>query len=286
MEPVARQTLVEQNHPRLSLKTQCQLLGISRSSLYYEKVSLLDKYHGQVKAIDRLYTDCPFYGARKMSRELKKIGLALCRETVGKLMGLMGIEALRPKRNLSKANPENLKFPYLLRNLEIAEPGQVWSMDITYIPLPNGQGHAYLAAVIDWNSRYVLAWRLSNTLDTGFCLECLQEALTKGCPLFFNTDQGAQFTSDRFITAIVGKGISFSMDGRGRSLDNVFVERLWWSVKYEDVYLKGYEDMTSLYAGLTRYFEFYNNRRTHASLDYKTPKEVHYEKRDLVKAAA
>jgi putative transposase len=281
MEPVERRALVEPK-TELSLKRQCGLLGISRASLYYEKVSLLEKYHDEVCAIDGIYTECPFYGARKISRLLRERRLPLSRETTGKLMGLMQIRALGPKKNLSKANAEHAKFPYLLRNLDIAAPGQVWSIDITYVPMPKGKGHAYLTAIIDWHSRYVLAWRLSNTLDNRFCLECLEEALTKGQPLFFNTDQGSQFTSTSFVNAVLSKGISLSMDGKGRSLDNVFIERLWWSVKYEDIYLKGYEDMTSLKEGLEKYFVFYNTHRIHESLGYKTPEEVHYENLKVV----
>jgi putative transposase len=259
---------------KLPLGEQCQLLGISRSSIYYQKISLLDKYRLAVAEIDRIYTETPTYGARPISKELHRRGIGLSRCTVGKLMKLMGLEAIYPKRNLSLPHPDHVKFPYLLRGLEITAINQVWSTDITYIPLPSG--HAYLTAIIDWYSRMVLAWRVSSTLDTSFCIEAFDEAVAcYGKPLIFNTDQGSQFTSNEFVERVLGNDIRLSMDGKGRSLDNVFVERLWRTVKYEDIYLRGYTCMSELREGLKAFFLKYNTRRLHSSLGYKTPAEVH-----------
>lgn len=270
----------------LSLTRQCALLGISRASFYYRKQKFLDRYKTEAAAVDRIYTAWPFYGARKIRLELQKQGILLARATVAKLMRHMGLEAQVPKPNLSQPAPESLKLPYLLRNLEISAANQVWGMDITYIPLGSGRGHVFLVAIIDWFSRYVLAWRLSNTLDTGFCLDSLSDALRQGRPIILNTDQGCQFTSDRFIETVAGQSIRQSMDGRGRSLDNVFTERLWRSLKYEDIYRRGYENVADLRIGLTEYFAFYNGQRPHASLAYQTPKEVHFESIRLTEVAA
>lgn len=270
----------------LSLTRQCALVGISRASIYYRPTALLTRYEQEAAAIDRIYTAHPFYGARKIRLELIKLGLPLARATVAKIMRHMGLEAQVPKPNLSKAAPESLKFPYLLKYLEISAVNQVWSMDITYLPLGPGQGHVFLVAVIDWFSRYVLSWRLSNTLDGEFCRECLRDALRHATPQILNTDQGCQFTSDRFTSFVAEHGMRQSMDGRGRSLDNVFIERLWRSLKYEDIYRRDYENLSDLRCGLERYFAFYNDRRPHASLAYRTPKEVHFENRHSLSGAA
>ena len=219
--------------------------------------------------IDEIYTKYPFYGSRRMSWELKSLGSFVGRKRAGRLMRLMGLEALFPKRNTSKPHPGHPVYPYLLRGLNITRTNQVWSMDITYIRLR--QGFVYLAAVIDWKSRYVLSWKISNTLNNDFCVEALKEALEYGTPEIFNTDQGSQFTSEVFVRVLKDRGIQISMDGRGRALDNIFVERLWRSVKYENVYLKGYETIPDAEAGLREYFDFYNLKRHHQSLNYKTP---------------
>jgi putative transposase len=223
--------------------------------------------------IDREYTEHPFYGSRRMTAWLNEDkGEQVNRKRVQRLMRLMGLEAIYPKPKLSGGRKHKI-YPYLLRGVSIDRPDQVWSTDITYVGLPGG--FMYLTAVIDWHSRYVLSWELSNTLDGAFCLEALEEALSRGRPEVFNTDQGTQFTAEAFTGRLESAGVKVSMDGVGRCLDNVFVERLWRSVKYEDVYLKGYESVPQLRAGLLRYFGFYNTQRRHQSLDYRTPQEVY-----------
>jgi putative transposase len=226
-----------------------------------------------MRLIDEQYTAHPYYGSRKMALWLAQQGEAVNRKRVQRLMRLMGLEAIYPKPRLSLAGRGRRVYPYLLRNVRIERPDQVWSTDITYIPLP--AGFMYLAAIMDWFSRYVVAWRLSNTLDGSFCLELLEEALGRGQPEIFNTDQGVQFTAEAWTGRLEMAGVAVSMDGRGRCLDNVFVERLWRSVKYEDVYLRGYETVPQLHAGLSRYFPHYNDERLHQSLDYQTPAAVY-----------
>jgi putative transposase len=225
-----------------------------------------------MRQIDELYTARPFYGSRRMAAELARRGEAVNRKRVQRLLRRMGLEAIYPKPRLSAPAPGHRVYPYLLRGVTVERPGQVWSADITYIPLPGG--FMYLAATIDWFSRYVLAWRLSNTLDGSFCQDMLEAALAAGTPEVFNTDQGVQFTARAFTGRVERAGAAVSMDGRGRCLDNVFVERLWRSVKYEDVYLRGYESVPELERGLAAYFRFYNHDRPHQSLDYRTPAEV------------
>lgn len=242
---------------------------MNRASFYYTPIPVSAEDKVIMDLIDEIFTDQPFYGARKISRKLKELGIPVGRRHTGTLMRLMGLEAVFPKRNLSKPHPDHPVYPYLLRDVEITLSNQVWSMDITYVKLK--RGFVYLAAVIDWKSRYVLSYRLSNTLTTDFCVEALKEALTYGTPEIFNTDQGSQFTSDEFIGVLKSRGIQISMDGRGRATDNIFVERLWRSVKYENVYLKGYETIPDAQAGLKDYFNFYNTERHHQSLGYKTP---------------
>jgi len=220
--------------------------------------------------LDEQYTKTPFYGVRNMTTYLRDKGYAVGKDHVRTLLRKMGLTAVFPKPNLSKPHPENRIYPYLLRDMEILRPNQVWCADITYIRLAHG--FVYLVAILDWYSRYVLSWRLSNSLEADFCVEALREAIEKyGAPDVFNTDQGTQFTSQEFIGILVSNNISISMDGRGRCLDNIFVERLWRSVKYENVYLKGYQTIPEARAGLTEYFEFYNKERYHQSLDHKTP---------------
>jgi putative transposase len=268
-----RRGLIEEDQPRLSVRRQCQLLGLSRATLYYQPVPETVENLALMRLIDKQYTDCPFYGSRKRTVWLQGLGHEVNRKRVQRLMGLMGLEAIYPKPRLSVAGQGHRLYPYLLRGVSITRPDQVWGTDITYVPMP--QGLMYLAAVIDWYSRYGIAWRLSNALDGSFCLEMLNEALSLGKPEVFNTDQGAQFTAEAFTGRLVSAGVAVSMDGRGRCLDNVFVERLWRSVKYEDLYLKGYETVPQLESGLSRYFPFYNNERVHQSLEYRTPVEVY-----------
>lgn len=228
-----------------------------------------------MRRVDEIYTEWPFYGSRKILQELRKEGHEVNRKRVQGIMRNLGLVGNQPGPHTSKGHPEHRKFPYLLRDLKIFRPLQVWSSDITYIRLRDG--FVYLTGVIDWFSRLVLAHRLSNSLDGAFCIEAFEEAIdTYGRPEIFNSDQGVQFTSQEFVNAVLSKGIRFSMDGRGRALDNIFVERLWRSVKYEDVYLRDYLDVRETRIGLEKYFCFYNTRRPHQSLGYKTPYEVHY----------
>ena len=260
----------------LSVSQQCELLGLSRSSYYYEPAKETAENLALMALIDREYTAHPFYGSRRMAIWLQSQGREVNRKRVQRLMRLMGLEAIYPKPNLSARGTGHKVYPYLLRNVAIERVNQVWSTDITYIPLPNG--FLYLTAVIDWYSRYVLSWRLSNTLDVEFCVEALEEALGRGCPEVFNTDQGVQFTSASFTSRVEAAGAKVSMDGKGRCLDNVFVERLWRSVKYEEVYLWRHETVPALQAGLARYFPFYNHERRHQSLENRTPAEVYGKK--------
>jgi putative transposase len=250
------------------------LLGLCRSSFYYEPATETAEDLDLMRRIDRQYTDHPSFGSRRMaiwlSREMRH---EVNRKRVQRLMRLMGLEAIYPKPKLSAAGQGHRVFPYLLRGVKVERVDQVWSTDITYVPMPTG--FMYLAAVIDWFSRYVIAWRLSNTLDGAFCLEMLEEALGRGRPEVFNTDQGVQFTAEAFTSRLVSSGVAVSMDGKGRCLDNVWVERLWRTVKYEDIYLRGYETVPGLSQGLGRFFPFYNEERPHQSLGYRTPAEVY-----------
>jgi len=265
--------LIEVGHPRLSVRRQCQLLGLNRSTLYYQPAVETPENLELMRLIDRQYTAQPVFGSRRMTAWLQGEGHEVNRKRVQRLMRLMGLEAIYPRPKLSAAGAGHRVFPYLLRDVAIERVDQVWSTDITYVPL--SMGFMYLAAVIDWHSRYVICWRLSNTLDGSFCLEMLDEALSLGKPEVFNTDQGAQFTAEAFTARLLTAGVLVSMDGKGRCLDNVFVERLWRTVKYEDIYIKGYETVPLLSAGLGSYFPYYNERRPHQSLDYLTPGQVY-----------
>jgi putative transposase len=248
-------------------------LGLSRSGLYYRPAAVAPQDLALMRRIDELYTACPFYGSRRMAARLSQLGEAANRKRVQRLMRLMGLEAIYPRPRLSAAGSGHRVYPYLLRGVAVERPDQVWSADITYVPL--AAGFMYLAATIDWYSRYVIAWRLSNTLDGAFCLEMLEEALGTGRPEVFNTDQGVQFTAAAWTGRLEAAGVQVSMDGRGRWLDNVFVERLWRTVKYEELYLRRYEAVPALAGGLGRYFGFYNGERPHQSLGYRTPAEVY-----------
>ena len=257
----------------MSIRRQCELLGLSRASWYCQPAGQTPENLALMRRIDEQYLRRPFYGSRRMAVWLSQQGLVVNRKRVQRLMRLMGLEAIYPKPRLSQRGRQSRIYPYLLRNVEVLRPNQVWSTDITYVPLASG--YAYLTAVLDWYSRYVLAWELSPTLDGGFCLVALERALAQGLPEIFNTDQGAQFTSQAFTGRLEQRGVAISMDGRGRALDNVFVERLWRSVKYEEVYLREYETMASLAAGLEAYFWFYCHERPHQALGNRTPAAVY-----------
>jgi putative transposase len=264
---------VEPEHPHLSVRHQCRLLGVNRSTLYYEAAEEAPENLRLMRLLDQEYTAHPNMGSRTLTQWLIRQGEMINRKRVQRLMRIMGLEAIYPKPKLSKPGIGHRIYPYLLRDVAIERPDQVWSTDITYVPLPSG--FMYLAAVIDWYSRYVIAWRLSNTLDGSFCLDMLEEALASGRPEVFNTDQGVQFTAQAWTSRLVSAGVAVSMDGKGRCLDNVFVERLWRTVKYEDIYLRRYEDVPQLREGLRCYFPYYNDRRLHQSLKYQTPGEVY-----------
>ena len=268
-----RRALVEPGILQLSQRMQCELLGIHRSGLYYEPQKPSREDLELMRAIDEEYLQHPYYGRRRMTVEMLKKGFFVGQKRVRTAMQLMGLEAIYPKPNLSAGDKEHKKFPYLLRDLIVNHSDQAWAADITYIPLLGGFG--YLFAIIDWFSRYVIEWELSNLLDTEFCMAALKRSFRQKKPEIFNTDQGVQFTSNQFTGQLAQSGVKISMDGKGRALDNVFVERLWRSVKYEDIYPKGYESMKGLRQGLTEYFEFYNKRRPHQGLDYRTPEEVY-----------
>jgi len=254
----------------VSMRRQRELLGVNRSSLYYEPVEPDAEELALMRRIDELHLKHPFYGSRKIAQTLKADGLEVNRKRVQRLMRLMGLESTAPKPNTSKPVPENPVYPYLLRNLQVSRVNQAWAADITYIPM--ARGFLFLVAIIDLFSRRVLAWRLSNTLETFFCVEALHEALERyGRPEIFNTDQGSQFTSEDFTSVLLERDVKISMDGRGRCLDNVFVERLWRSLEYEEVYLYAYDSVSAARAGIGRYFEFFNDERPHQALGNQTP---------------
>jgi putative transposase len=268
--------MIEPGHVHLSVRRQCELIGLSRSS-WYAPAPPVAESEANVRLMHRIdahYTAHPFYGSRKLVAVLRREGWRVNRKRVRRLMRKMGIASLAPAPGTSLAHPAHPRYPYLLRGVSVTRPNQVWSTDVTYIRLEHG--FAYLVAVIDWYSRKVLSWRLSNTLETGFCREALTEALAEyGTPEIFNTDQGCQFTSAEFTDVLKAHDIRISMDGKGRALDNIFVERLWRSVKYEDVYLKHYDTMSEARLGLAVYFRFYNLERPHQALNDQTPSEVY-----------
>jgi putative transposase len=271
-----RQDGVEWSEKPFSLIRQCELLSLHKSGLYYQPKGESEQNLRLMRKIDEQYLKTPFAGYRMMSELLRRAGEAVNEKRVRRLMRLMGLTALYPKPDLSKANKAHKKYPYLIRNMVINQVNQVWSSDITYIPMKNG--FLYLVAVMDWYSRYVLSWELSNRMESSFCVKALQTALERfGRPHIFNTDQGVQFTSDAFVDTLLNQDILVSMDGKGRATDNVFIERLWRSVKYEDVYLKSYSDGQTLFAGLDTYFQFYNTQRPHQHLAKLTPAEVYYQ---------
>jgi putative transposase len=273
-----RRRLIERQHGALSIRRQCELLGVARSGVYRPPPAANDSPRAGgdlalMRRIDELFTAWPFLGSRRLTAMLRAEGHAVNRKRVQRLMRRIGIAALGPKPRTSKPAPGHKIFPYLLRGLAIERPNQVWCADITYIPI--GRGFLYLVAIMDWASRAVLAWRLSNTMDCSFCVAALQEALARcGRPDIFNTDQGSQFTSAAFTGALTAAGVRISMDGRGRWMDNVFIERLWRSLKHEDIYLKGYADGREAYAGIASWIAFYNGRRPHQALGDRTPMAV------------
>lgn len=263
---------VEAEHAELSVRRQCELLELDRSTYYYEPCGESRANLAWMRAIDELYLRYPFYGSRKMAEEL-----GINRKRAQRLMRVMGLEAIYAKPRTTRRAAEHRIYPYLLRNVAITQADQVWSTDITYLPLAHG--YLYLTAVMDWHSRYVLSWRLSDNLEGTFCCEALDEALGISQPRIFNTDQGSQFTSAAFTSRLEAHGIQISMDGRGRALDNVFVERLWRTVKYENVYLHEYGDGQEALAGLKHYWRFYNQARKHQALQYRTPAEMYFGER-------
>ena len=269
----------------LPVTRQCELLDLSRSGIYYKSVPLSAMDVELMRQIDEIHLLCPFYGSRNIRNELWGKGYKIGRDRVRRLMRRMGIEALYVKPRLSIPHSGHIKYPYLLRGLEITKANHVWATDITYIPM--ARGFCYLVAIMDWASRKVLAWRLSNTLDSAFCVDALEEAIAKfSCPEIFNTDQGSQFTAEVFTNVLRVNNIAISMDGKGRWMDNVFIERLWKSVKYEDIYLKGYASMAEVRNGLAIYFKFYNEKRWHNSFDKKTPNMVYFDTLAQKQAAA
>jgi len=276
-----KRSCIEENNPDIPVYRQCEFLRLSKTAYYYKQRDKSGLNEELMRVIDEQYTRTPFYGVPKMTQWLKRQGYCVNRKRIRRLMKLLGLEAVYPKRNLSKPSKEHKKYPYLLRGISILRPDQVWSADITYIRL--SRGFVYLVAVMDWHSRYILSWEVSTTLDKDFCIRALENALLMSKPEVFNTDQGSQFTSDDFTGVLESLGIKVSMDGRGRALDNIFVERLWRSVKYEEVYLHSYNTVKEAKTGLARYFHFYNTERIHQSLDYKTPAEVYFEKRTELK---
>ena len=267
--------LLDRGDRDLSVRRQCELLALPRSTAYYEPATESVENLAIMRLIDGHYTETPFYGRRRWTWWLREChGYVINAKRVGRLLHVMGIEAAFPGRRTTRPAPGHKTYPYLLRDVEITRPNQVWSTDITYVPLR--RGFMYLVAVLDWYSRFVLSWRLSNTLGGEFCMASLEEALSRwGRPEIFNSDQGSQFTSPAFTGRLEASGIRVSMDGRGRALDNAFIERLWWSVKYEDIYLKDYDGVDELYRGLASWFEFYGHRRPHQGLDNRTPWSVY-----------
>lgn len=284
--------MIEPSHPILPIHVQCDLIDLPRSTYYDNRNSgndpedsIPDPDEALMKIVDEIFTEIPFYGSRKMVHEIMtRTGWIVNRKKVRRIMHKLGLEAIVPWKNTSQPHPGHKKYPYLLRGVKICRVNQVWSTDITYIQ--TRKGYCYLAAIVDWYSRKVLAWRMSSTLDSSFCVDALEEAIHRfGTPEIFNTDQGSQFTSDAFTSVLKAHGIRISMDGKGRALDNVFVERLWRSLKYENVYIKGYETMKDAQAGISEYLNFFNEKRIHQHLAYKTPDHVYFENHEERKSA-
>jgi putative transposase len=274
LPPEAKRALIEAAHPQISIARQCDLVGLPRSTYYYHTQGESAENLTLMRLLDQQYTDTPYYGIRRMTAWLRSQGDAVNHKRVARLLHTMGLETIYPKPRLSQPHPAHRVYPYLLRGVPITRVNQVWSTDITYIRLHGG--FIYLVAVMDWFSRYVLSWAVSITMDVSFCLEALDQALEVARPDIFNTDQGAQFTSHDFTERLAAAGILMSMDGRGRALDNVFVERLWRTVKYEEVSLKDYETPREAMQGLATFFVRYNEWRQHQALDYRTPAAIYF----------
>ena len=267
--------MIDPSEQQLSISRQCEMVDISRSSYYYQAKPINLEELELMRKIDELYLDNPSSGSRTISRQLGRQGILANRKRVQRLMRLMGIEAVYPKPRTSRPHPQHTVYPYLLRGLTINRTNQVWATDITFIPMAHG--YMYLVAIMDWHSRKILSWRISNTLDTAFCVEALQEALSRyGAPEIFNTDQGAQFTSNAFTTVLEDNHVAISMDGRGRCQDNILVERLWWTLKHQYIYLHAFDTGKALRQGLRRWIGYYNYERGHSALDDRTPDEVYY----------
>jgi putative transposase len=267
--------MIEPKNQKLSISKQCKMLGVSRSSYYYRQKPIKQEDLDLMRKIDELYLENPSSGSRTIRRQLKREGIKVNRKRIQRLMRLMGIEAVYPKPRTSRPHPRHKVYPYLLKGLTISRPNQVWATDITYIPME--RGYMYLVAIMDWHSRKILSWRISNTLDSAFCINALEEAISRfGPPEIFNTDQGAQFTSNAFTQVLKDNQVAISMDGRGRCQDNIFVERLWWTLKHQYIYLHSFEGGRSLRLGLARWIQYYNLVRGHSSLDDKTPDEVYF----------
>jgi putative transposase len=267
--------MIDPSHRRLGIAGQCRLLNITRSSFYYKKKPIKPEDLELMRLIDEQYLKTPSWGSRSMRNHLRRLGYKVNRKRIQRLMRIMGLEAIYPKPRTSRPHPEHKVYPYLLRNLIIDHPNEVWAADITYIPM--NRGFMYLVAVMDWHSRKVLSWRVSNSLDSDFCVEALKDALGRyGTPEIFNTDQGAQFTSQGFTGVLKHHEVAISMDGRGRVQDNIFIERLWWTLKYQYLYLWSFGNGTELRQGLREWFNLYNRQRSHQALDDLTPDEVYY----------
>jgi putative transposase len=274
LSPEAKRDLIEPEYAQISVVRQCELMGLARSSFYYVAQGESAENLQLMRLLDEQYTRTPFYGVRRMTVWLRQQGYAVNPKRVARLLHTMGLETLYPKPRLSQAHPERRVYPYLLRGVPITRVNQVWSTDITYIRLH--AGFVYLVAVMDWFSRYVLSWAVSITMDVGFCLEALEQALGMATPDIFNSDQGSQFTSADFTGRLETAGVKISLDGRGRALDNGFVERLWRTVKYEEVYLKDYGTPREAIQGLEQFFQLYNRQRPHQALGYPTPATVYF----------
>jgi putative transposase len=281
---VEKRAIIEPDHPKLSIRRQCELLGLYRSSYYRDPVSETQENLRLMRLIDEEYTHHPFYGSRKIRDYLVRLGHRVNRKRVQRLMRLMGLASIAPQKRTTIPAPEHKVYPYLLRGLDINRPNQVWCSDITYIRLK--RGFVFLTAVMDWHSRYVLSWEISVTMEDSFCVSALERALRRHSrPEIFNTDQGSQYTGSAFTGVLKDHGIRISMDGKGRAMDNIMIERLWRTVKYEEVYLKDYETVEELVTALREYFKFYNDARPHQSLEGRTPAEIYWGESGLLKAA-
>jgi putative transposase len=268
--------MIEPSNQQLSISLQCKMLDVKRSSYYYRPKPIKPEELELMRMIDELYLQNPSSGSRSLSRQLRRQGKKVNRKRVQRLMRLMGIEAVYPKPRTSRPHPQHKVYPYLLRDLTIDQPNQVWASDITYIPM--ARGFMYLVAIMDWHSRKILSWRVSNTMEPAFCIDALEEALDRyGAPDIFNTDQGAQFTSNAFTQVLKDHHVAISMDGRGRCQDNIIIERLWWTLKHQYIYLHSFDTGKALRRGLAWWIQFYNQERGHSSLDDRTPDEVYYD---------